>query len=137
VAGAYASLDPSDPHFMESFFAKAEAKGVDVVIEAVGSAEACRLAMDLVKKGGLVSIFGVPPQDAAFPFRPFPIFYDEIDIVGSYSLTPENFRRSLALLKSGRVDVKRMITHRLPLERGVEGFEMAIEGVGLKKVIIS
>jgi NADPH2:quinone reductase len=134
-AGAYASLDPSAPHFMESFFDKAEAKGVDVVIEAVGSAEACRLAMDLVKKGGVVNIFGVPPKDAAFPCRPFTIFYDEIDLVGSYSLTPDNFKRSLALLKSGRVDVKRMITHRYPLERGPEGFEMAIKGVGLKKVI--
>jgi L-iditol 2-dehydrogenase len=39
-------------------------------------------------------------------------------------------------MSSGRIEVKDMITHRLPLEQIASGFQMAAEGKDCLKVII-
>lgn len=134
-AGANEVLNPSDTSFMDTYHVITGGRGADVVIEAVGSPQTAQLALSLVKKGGLVNLFGVAPQDATFPCNPFKIYFEEIDLIGTYALTPDTFRRSLALLGSGRVDVKHLITHRLPIDKAADGFELVKNRVGLKKII--
>ena len=46
-----------------------ERRGVDAVLEVVGSPEATRLAFDLVRAGGIVSAVGVHTE-AQFAFSP-------------------------------------------------------------------
>jgi len=133
--GATETLNPEEERFDAAFQTVTQGRKADVVIEAVGSAETSELALRLVKKGGWVNLFGVAPEDAVFPCHPFHIYYDEIQLIGTYALTPDAFRRSLSLLGSGRVDVKHLITHRLSLEDGQQGFDLTVNRVGLKKIL--
>ena len=43
------------------------------------------------------------------------------------SVWRERKQRAIALMASGRVDVGPVITHRLPLGRAEEGFELALK----------
>ncbi|WP_435154333.1 zinc-dependent alcohol dehydrogenase family protein [Haladaptatus sp. DFWS20] len=108
---------------------------VDVAIEAVGFPETITQAHNLAGPGGRTLIFGVPPEDVTVEFSPFDLFFEEREIVGSYSLTPDTFSRAVTLLDNGRIDVDTLVTD----EFGLEGLETAFEKMeaqkGLKKLV--
>ena len=57
-------------------------------------------------------------------------------MVTSYAASPRDLQESLDLLSSGKINVRDMITHRLPLDRTAEGFRLVTEGSESIKVII-
>jgi len=97
--------------------------GVDVAIEAVGKPETISQAIGIARKGGRVNIFGVSPQDAALDVRPFELYAKELTITTSYR-SPFTFQRSVDLASSGRLALKQLITHVLPLEKIARAFEI-------------
>jgi Zn-dependent alcohol dehydrogenase len=40
-------------------------------------------------------------------------------------------------MSTGLIDVEALVTHRLPLDDLGEGFELTLDGVGMKKMIVS
>jgi NADPH2:quinone reductase len=108
---------------------------VDVAIEAVGFPETIQQAHSLTGPGGRTLVFGVPPEDATVELSPFDLFFEEREVVGSYSLTPDTFARAVTLLQNGRIDVDTLVTD----EFGLDGLETAFEQMeareGLKKVV--
>lgn len=97
--------------------------GVDVAIEAVGSSEAITQAVKAVRKGGRVNIFGVSPQDAVWQVKPFELYSKELTITVSYR-SPYTFQRAVKIASSGRLKLKPIISHVLPLEKIAEAFEI-------------
>jgi threonine dehydrogenase-like Zn-dependent dehydrogenase len=100
-----------------------DGRGADAVMEAVGSAEAGRLAFDLVRPGGIVATVGVH-HDQGFPFSPAAA-YDrnltwKIGRCPARSLMPE----LVPLARARRRDLAALLTHRLPLARGAEGYRL-------------
>ncbi|MBO3803425.1 MAG: zinc-dependent alcohol dehydrogenase family protein [Candidatus Brockarchaeota archaeon] len=100
--------------------------GADVAIEAVGKPETVSQAIAIARKGGRVNIFGVAPQDAVLSVKPFDLYAKELTITTSYR-SPFTFQRAVGLASSGRLMLKPLITHVLPLEEISEAFEM-VEG---------
>ena len=90
--------------------------GADVVIEAVGTAEAWRDALELVRPGGTVVFFG-GREVAVDTFR---LHYEELTLRGAFHHTPRHVRAALAFLASGAHPWERLVTHRVGLE-GVAG----------------
>ena len=45
------------------------------------------------------------------------------------------YPRAISLVERGLVDVRSMVTHRFPLERGARAFEVARRCTGLKLVV--
>jgi len=97
--------------------------GVDVAIEAVGKPETISQAIGITRKGGRVNIFGVSPQDAVLDVKPFALYAKELTITTSYR-SPFTFQRSVDLASSGKVALKPLITHVLPLEKIARAFEI-------------
>ena len=100
-----------------------DGRGADAVMEAVGSAEAARLAFDLVRPGGIVATVGVH-HDRGFPFSPAEA-YDrnltwKIGRCPARSLMPE----MVPLARAHRRELASLLTHRLPLARGAEGYRL-------------
>jgi len=110
-------------------------QGADVAIEAVGSLSTVKQALEIVKKGGRVTVFGVPPTKSAMEISPFDIYFREISIVGIYALTRDTFRRSIAMLRSGRIRIDPLITERFALDEIVKALTLAEKKEGLKKLI--
>lgn len=89
-----------------------DGRGADVVIEAVGTAEAWHDALELVRPGGTVLFFG-GRELAVDTFR---LHYEELTLRGAFHHTPRTFRAALAFLASGAYPWERLITHRVGLE---------------------
>jgi L-iditol 2-dehydrogenase len=90
--------------------------GADVVIEAAGSADAWREAVELVRPGGTVILFGGLERGAEVAVDAYRVHYEELTIRGSFHHAPRHVRAALAFLASGAYPWERLITHRIGLE---------------------
>jgi threonine dehydrogenase-like Zn-dependent dehydrogenase len=80
--------------------------------------------------------FGVPPSGKEISLEPFVIFRKGLTILSSFT-SVRNSTQALDLLRSGRVEVSKLISHRLPLEelqKGIESIEASSADV--RKVMI-
>jgi L-iditol 2-dehydrogenase len=93
-----------------------DGKDADVVVEAVGTADAWRDALELVRPGGTVIFFG--GREVAVDT--FQFHYQELTVRGAFHHTPRHVRAALAFLASGANPWERLVTHRVGLE-GVAG----------------
>jgi len=100
--------------------------GVDVAIEAVGSSKAISTAIALARRGGRVLVFGVAPEEDVLAVRPFELYEKELTLVSSYR-SPFTFQRAVRIASSGRIELKPIISHVFPLEKGPEAFRMLDE----------
>lgn len=108
---------------------------VDVAVEAVGLPATIEQAHSLTGPGGRTLVFGVPPEDATIELSPFELFYEERELVGTYSLTPGTFARAVTLLRNGRIDIDRLVTDEFGLDGLEQAFEQIAASEGLKKVV--
>ena len=90
-----------------------DGRGADVVVEAVGTAEAWQDALELVRPGGTVVFFG-GRELAVDTFR---LHYEELTLRGAFHHTPRHVRAALAFLASGAYPWERLVTHRVGLEQ--------------------
>jgi L-iditol 2-dehydrogenase len=94
--------------------------------ECSGAESAITLAIRATSRGGkLVSI-----GRSAKPYLSIPLFEaadNEIDIIGSFRYH-DTYPKALALVASGRVNVKPLVTHHFPLEKTAEAFQVAESG---------
>jgi L-iditol 2-dehydrogenase len=108
---------PERQELVELFGAESGAgSGADVAIEAVGSDAAWRDAVDLVRPGGTVVMFGGLPREARPPVDAYRLHYEELTVRGSFHHTPATVRAALAFLASGAYPWDRLVTHRVLLE---------------------
>ncbi len=101
----------------------AGAEGLDLVFEATGNPKSVSQALDMIRPGGTVLLIGIHSGPAEFD--PTPMVRARKSVIGVYAFEPGTWRRALLLLSSGLVDPKSMITHRMPLDRARDGFELA------------
>jgi L-iditol 2-dehydrogenase len=85
------------------------------VIEAVGSDAAWSDAVELVRPGGTVVMFGGLPRDARPAVDAYRLHYEELTVRGSFHHTPATVRAALGFLGSGAYPWDRLITHRVLL----------------------
>ena len=93
-----------------------DGNGADVVLEAAGTVEAWRTAVELVRPGGTVVLFGGLPREAAPPVDAYRLHYEELTLRGAFHHAPRHVRAALAFLASGAAPWERLVTHRVRLE---------------------
>jgi len=121
---------------VEAVRALTEGRGADVVIVAAGSGKAQEDALRMAARRGTVSFFGGLPKDRpTIACDDHIVHYREVGIVGANGSSPDHNRQALELIASGAVPVADLITHRLPLERTVEGIHTVAAGEAIKVAI--
>jgi len=112
-------------------------RGADIVILTTGAPRAIGQAFDSVDRGGTVLFFAAAPQDAQVSLPVNQLFWrNEITLTSSYAANYAEHAAALDLIRTGRVRVKDLITHRLPLARAQEGFMLVARAAESIKVII-
>jgi L-iditol 2-dehydrogenase len=108
----------------------------DLVIVCTGALSAFKQALHSVDRGGAILCFATtePGVDLPVPLNEF--WRNEIKLVPSYGNSPLDATVAIELIRSGRVPVERMITHRLPLDQTSLGFRLTAEGGDSMKVVI-
>ncbi|MFB5661264.1 galactitol-1-phosphate 5-dehydrogenase [Alteribacillus sp. HJP-4] len=106
--------------------------GVDVAVESAGSPASSAQILALPKKGGEVVLMGIPYADITIERFYFErIVRNELRVLGSWNALSSPFpgqewHASLHYMNTGQINVKPMISHRLPLEEGPKTFENII-----------
>ncbi len=111
-------------------------RGADVVITAAASGAAQEQGLQMLARRGRLSLFGGLPKDAPnITVDANLVHYRELTIVGVNGSTPAHNKHALDLIASGAVPVADLITHRLPLDRVLEGLEIVAHGDAIKVTI--
>jgi L-iditol 2-dehydrogenase len=92
-----------------------DGRGADIVIEAAGTEQAWSDAVELVRPGGTVVMFGGLPRDARPPIDAYRLHYEELTVRGAFHHTPQTVRAALVFLSSGAYPWGRLVTHRVSL----------------------
>ena len=102
--------------------------GADLVVVCTGAFSAFQQAMASVDRAGTVLCFATtePGTDLPIPLNEF--WRNSVTVTSSYAAAPADLATALELIRLKRVDVARMITHRLPLAETGEGFRLMAEG---------
>jgi D-arabinitol dehydrogenase (NADP+) len=108
----------------------------DAVIDATGAPAVMSRCVDFARPGGKVLWFGVPPAGKELSLEPFKVFHKGLSIFGSFT-SLRNSYQAVDLLRTGRLEVADIISHRLPLDQFQRGCELIESGeAGVKKVMI-
>ena len=113
-----------------------DGRGVDVAITAAASGAAQEQALQMLARGGRISFFGGLPKDKpTITLDSNLVHYSELTIVGANGSSPEHNKRALQLIADGKVPVKDLITHLLPLDQVLEGSGIVSRGEAIKVTI--
>jgi len=111
--------------------------GVDVVIVSTSSLTALRDAVNFVRKGGIIVMFGVPSKGANVDLDMSEIYSKGVTIVNSYAASDVDTIHALDLISNKQIDVSQLITHKYNLQECQQAFVHAKSGDNAMKIIIS
>lgn len=103
-----------------------EGRGVDAVLEAVGSAEAGRLAFELVRSGGTIAVVGVH-HEAGFSFSPGQAYEKNLTYRIGRCPARAYMEELLPLAVRRQHDLAALFTDRVPLDKGPEVYRKFAE----------
>ena len=112
-----------------------EKRGLDVAIECVGLPEIWELVFSCVRPGGTVHFFGGCKSGSFVNLDTTKMHYNDIKIMSVFHHTPKYFRQALDLIASGKIEVEKLITDTLPLEKVEYAMEQHIAGKAIKFLI--
>ncbi len=107
--------------------------GADGVIDAAGASITLKIALDLVRPNGFISKVGWGRQPMNFSLDA--LVQKNISLQGSFSHNWPVWERVIALLASGRLDVKPIIGGIWPVTEWHEAFEKMHKGEVVKSVL--
>jgi L-iditol 2-dehydrogenase len=107
----------------------------DNIVIAVNKAEIVNEYITRVADGGTVLVFAGLPRDVVLNTDSYSVHYREVTVTGSSGFSIQHFKKALEMIKTNPGMFSRVITHRLPLEQGREGFELLKKAEPLKMVL--
>lgn len=133
--GATHTIDVSKEDPLAAAKKLTDGLGAEVVYEATNGVDGLAQALGLAAIGARVAAIGIPPVDqitiaASQPRR------KQLN-VQFVRRSAHSIRQALELVATGKIDIKPWITHRLPLARVAEAFEL-VDGYrdGVLKAVI-
>jgi threonine 3-dehydrogenase len=109
--------------------------GVDVLLEMSGSGTAIDTGLQMVRNGGTAALLGIP-SDAVNINLAERIIFKGLTVLGINGRRMfETWYQTQALVKSGRVDLREIITHVMPYTEYDRAFELMRSGEAAKIVL--
>jgi len=113
-------------------------EGINIFAERIiictGAIQAVEQAFKCIDRKGVILFFAIPSKNIEIPNVDF--WRNEITVTSSYGAAPADLKEALELIKNKKINVKDMITHKLPLEKIQEGFKIVSEAKESLKVVI-
>jgi D-arabinitol dehydrogenase (NADP+) len=135
AADEIVEIDRKNPDKHRNRLRELNPTGFDYIVEATGSAAVCEDALQFVRRGGTLLVYGVYPEKDMVRFNPFDLFRREITIKGSFAQI-DAFPRALAYLESGKIKVNEIVTDEYALEDWPKVLEQAWARKGIKIAVI-
>ena len=131
------AINSGNTNALEQIKSETTNQGVDVVIVATSSLNALKDAINFVRKGGIIVMFGVPSKGAKVDLDMSEVYSKGITIVNSYAASDFDTKEALEKISSKQIDVSQLITHKYNLQECQQAFVHAKSGDNAMKIIIS
>ena len=106
-------------------------RGADHVVLTGGGAAMLPWAAGIARDGGSVHYFAGGSGDT-LPLPLETLYHRELTITATYSSSPSDLAEAFRLIAGGAIEVERLITHRVPLERLASGVDLMRRREALK-----
>lgn len=124
-------INPAKQDWKKDFLELTDGRGVDVAIEVVGSPSAAKTALDIVRRGGRVNMFGINKPNVNLEIDAFRLTRYQLEVVGSF-IDQFTFPAAIQMLSDRKVDVRPLITHVFPIKEARKAFDLMEQGKGIK-----
>jgi 2-desacetyl-2-hydroxyethyl bacteriochlorophyllide A dehydrogenase len=142
ISGATHTLNPGQCDVTEESARITQGKGVDVIIEASGYSSALSTAIEIARPGAKIVLLG-SPWEGVLEIDFFLVHLKELNIIGCHQphcpTTPTSFfpwtkeynrNQVLKMIKMGKLNVKQLITQRLPFDHAEQAYKKLYEEKG-------
>jgi S-(hydroxymethyl)glutathione dehydrogenase / alcohol dehydrogenase len=139
AVGATHVVDPADADPVEQVRTLTHGRGVDYSFEVVGNTELMLQALDMARRGGTVTLVGMPPMDATLSLPAFRTVFSGKRIVGSVmgdAQVLRDFPRFIALAEAGRLDLGSLVSKRIGLDQINDGLDALHRAEGVRTVVL-
>ncbi len=106
--------------------------GADFIFECTGQPDIWEAAVEYVRKGGTVVLFGGCKSGAIVKFNAERLHYDAITLKGTFHFTPHDVAKAFGLLTEKKVDVRKLVSGTYPLRDIKDVFAKLAKGEGIK-----
>ncbi len=107
--------------------------GADITFEVAGLSQTVNQAISVTRPGGRIVQVGVPTEAVNIDIRK--VIIGELEIIGEHA-TQWDFGTSIELIRSKKVDMTSLITHTMPLAKGLEAMNLAMTSSEAVKVVL-
>ena len=108
-------------------------RGADLVVDAAGPTATVKLAMEIVRRNGQITKIAWGPQPLGLSLDP--LLAKAITLQGVFSHTWDTWERALRLEATGQVNLRALISHRVPLRDWQEAFQALERGAAVKALL--
>ncbi|XP_055518486.1 sorbitol dehydrogenase-like [Leucoraja erinacea] len=105
----------------------------DVTIDSTGAEQSIQTGIYATRPGGVLVLIGMGQSSTNAPL--LTAITRELDIRGVFRYC-NTWPTAINMLASKKIDVKPLITHRMPLEQAIEAFELVKKGTALKVIVL-
>lgn len=125
--GAVDGRTVADRDIVEVTKRHTDSRGVDLIVLCVLTRDTIKTAMSAVRDGGTILIFGSKPNNE-INIDWWDIWRREINMITSYSATPDLMPRAMALLVGEGFALESLVSHQFSLSAAQQGFDLAHQG---------
>lgn len=112
-----------------------EKRGLDIAVECVGLPEIWERVFSCVRPGGTVHFFGGCKSGSTVTFDTTKMHYGDIKLMSVFHHTPKYFRMALDYIASGKVEVEKLITDTITLDKIEWAMNEHIQGRAIKFLV--
>jgi 2-desacetyl-2-hydroxyethyl bacteriochlorophyllide A dehydrogenase len=124
--GAYLTIDPAREDLPGIVREQTEGRGADACVVTSQAAAALQSAFEATAHNGRINIYTSYNEKLPLPTDANSIHRSEILVTGSEGRTEEDFLQAVRLLEFGKVDVRSLISGKIPFSRLEEGIKAAM-----------
>lgn len=133
--GADLVVDPTKEDLPAIVDRETNGQGMDVIVMAIGVPALVNSTLKLCKRGGTVNLFAGFAGTGESTVEVNTIHYNEINVNGSTAYKLEDYLAAAEMIKSGKIDADKIVTHRFKIEDFQKAYDVCIAGTGLKVII--
>jgi 6-hydroxycyclohex-1-ene-1-carbonyl-CoA dehydrogenase len=132
--GAAKTINASKVERVSKEVKKLTGGGADIAMEVIGNPKTIEEAFECVRIGGRLCVVGYTHEKIAVVAGK--IMFKELEIVGSLGCRPVDYVPLIRMVEQGKIDLKRLVTHRFSLEEIGKAFEVMKEGLSLRSIVL-
>jgi len=111
-------------------------RGADVVIECTGQPPVWEQAIQYVRRGGTLVLFGGCPSGTRVSFDTGRLHYDQITVLSPFHFTPRDVEQAQRLLAEGTIDGRPLITDTYRFPDLQQVLALLQQGQGIKYALV-